>query len=164
MSQATVEEDGVSWIDEGGSGPCPDTGLESSNLSPAEVNTDGSRILHTLLVKHYNDLHDRQSSERGKDEVTYFYVGYVFCIHLGTKYDNFQEKILAEKFKDDFLKFDQVCKTLNTAKYRSTKKIRRRPHTQEKDLNKHHLLTRKFSSSIQIADILLANEYIFYQK
>ena len=38
MSQATVEEDGVSWIDEGGSGPCHETGLESSNLSPAEVN------------------------------------------------------------------------------------------------------------------------------
>ena len=40
--------------------------------------TDESKILHTLLVKHYNDLIDRQSSERGKDEVTYFYVGDVF--------------------------------------------------------------------------------------
>ena len=58
--------------------------------------TDGSRILHTLLVKHYNDLLDRQSSERGKDEVTYFYVGDVFCIHLGTKYADFQEKISVE--------------------------------------------------------------------
>ena len=58
--------------------------------------TDGSRILHTLLIKHYNDLLDRQSSERGKDEVTYFYVGDVFCIHLGTKYADFQEKIFAE--------------------------------------------------------------------
>ena len=58
--------------------------------------TDGSRILHTLLVKHYNDLLDKQSSERGKDEVTYFYVGDVFCIHLGTKYADFQEKIFAE--------------------------------------------------------------------
>ena len=37
------------------------------------------RISHTLLVKHYNDLLDRQSYERGKDEVTYFYVGDVFC-------------------------------------------------------------------------------------
>ena len=37
--------------------------------------TDGSGILHTLLVKHYNDLFDKLSSERGKDEVTYFYVG-----------------------------------------------------------------------------------------
>ena len=58
--------------------------------------TDGSKILHTLLVKHYNDLLDRQSSERGKDEVTYVYVGDVFCIHLGTKYADFQEKIFAE--------------------------------------------------------------------
>ena len=39
---------------------------------------------------------ERQSSERGKDEVSYFYVGDVFCIHLGTKYANFQEKIFAE--------------------------------------------------------------------
>ena len=37
--------------------------------------TDGSKTLYTLLVKHCNDLLDRQSSERGKDEVTYFYVG-----------------------------------------------------------------------------------------
>ena len=59
------------------------------------VDTDGSRILHTLLVKHYNDLFDRQSSERGKDEVTYVYVGHVFCIHFGTKYADFQEKIFA---------------------------------------------------------------------
>ena len=60
------------------------------------LSTDGSRILHSLLVKHYNDLLDSQSSERGKDEVTYFYVGDVFCIHLGTKYADFQEKIFAE--------------------------------------------------------------------
>ena len=33
------------------------------------VFTDGSRILHTLLVKHYNDLLDKRSSERGNDEV-----------------------------------------------------------------------------------------------
>ena len=58
--------------------------------------TDGSKTLHTLLVKHYNDLLNRQSSERGKDEVSYFYVGDVFCIHLGTKYADFQEKIFAE--------------------------------------------------------------------
>ena len=58
-----------------------------------DVHTDGNNILHTPLVKHYNDLLGRQSSERGKDEVSYFYVGDVFCIHLGTKYANFQEKI-----------------------------------------------------------------------
>ena len=56
------------------------------------MNTDGIKILHTLLVKHQNDLLDRQSSERDKDEVAFFYVGDVFCIHLGTKYANFQEK------------------------------------------------------------------------
>ena len=52
------------------------------------LHTDGSRILHTLILKHYNDfdLLDRLNSERGKDEVTYFSVGDVFCIHLGTKY------------------------------------------------------------------------------
>ena len=60
------------------------------------VYTDGSKILHTLLVKHYNDLLERQRSERGKDEVSYFYVGDVFCIHLGTKYADFQEKIFVE--------------------------------------------------------------------
>ena len=60
--------------------------------------TDGNNILHILLVKHYNDLLERQSSEWGKDEVSYFYVGDVFCIHLGlgTKYADFQEKIFAE--------------------------------------------------------------------
>ena len=52
--------------------------------------TDGSRILHALLVKHYNDLLDRQSSKWGKDEVTYFYVEDVFC------YADFPEKIFAE--------------------------------------------------------------------
>ena len=50
------------------------------------THTDGNNILHTPLVKHYNDLLERQSSERGKDEVLYFDVGDVFCIHLGTKY------------------------------------------------------------------------------
>ena len=57
---------------------------------------DCTGILHTLLVKHYNDFLERQSSERGKDEVTYLYIGDVFSIHLGTKYANFQEKIFGE--------------------------------------------------------------------
>ena len=59
-------------------------------------NTDANRSLTTLLVKHYNDLLDRQSCRRGRVEVTYFYVGDVFCIYLGTKYADFQEKIFAE--------------------------------------------------------------------
>ena len=58
--------------------------------------TDAEISLHTLLVKYHNDLLGRQSSERGKDEVTYFYVGDVFCMHLGTKYADFQEKISTE--------------------------------------------------------------------
>ena len=49
-----------------------------------------------LVVKYYNDLLDRQSSGWDRYDVTYFYVGDVFCIYLGTKYANFQEKIFAE--------------------------------------------------------------------
>ena len=60
--------------------------------------TDGNNILHTPIVKHYNDLLERQCSEWSKYEVSSFYVGDVFCIHLGTKYANFQEKIFAEIF------------------------------------------------------------------
>ena len=56
--------------------------------------TDGCKILHTLLVKYYNDLLGIQSSERGRDEVTYFYVGDVFDIYLGPMYADFQEKSL----------------------------------------------------------------------
>ena len=55
-------------------------------------NTDGSRILHTLLVKHYNGLLYRQSSEWGKDEVTYFYVGDVFVYTLGLSMPIFKKK------------------------------------------------------------------------
>ena len=49
---------------------------------------------HTLSIKHYYDMLEKQRSER--DEVSYFYVGDIFCIHLGTKYANFQEKIFWE--------------------------------------------------------------------
>ena len=73
--------------------------------------TDGSRILHTLLVKHYNDLFDRQSSERGKDEVTYVYVGDVFVYTLGLSTSaDFHERFLWKSsklwvlHKDFFLK------------------------------------------------------------
>ena len=57
-------------------------------------NTDAQISLHALLVKYCNDLLGRQSSDRGRDEVTYFYVGDLICIHLGTKHANFQEKIV----------------------------------------------------------------------
>ena len=58
--------------------------------------THGVILLHTLLVKYYNDLLGRQNSERDKDEVTFFYLVDLFCIHLDTKYTNFQEKFSAE--------------------------------------------------------------------
>ena len=58
--------------------------------------THGDKMIHTLLVKYFNDLLDGQKSERSIDKVTYFYVGDLFCIHLGTKYANFQEKIFAD--------------------------------------------------------------------
>ena len=58
--------------------------------------THGDKKLHTLLVKYFNDLLDGQKSQRSIDKVTYFYVGDLFCIHLGTKYANFQEKIFAD--------------------------------------------------------------------
>ena len=41
--------------------------------------TDGNNILDTPLVKHFNDLLERESSEL--DEVSYFYVGDVFCTY-----------------------------------------------------------------------------------
>ena len=61
-----------------------------------QLYTHGDKMLHTLLVKRFNDLLDGQKSQRSIDKVTYFYVGDLFCIHLGTKYANFQEKIFAE--------------------------------------------------------------------
>ena len=58
--------------------------------------TQGVILLHTLLVKYYNDLLGRQNSEQVMDEITFFHVGDLFCIHLDTNYANFQEKISAE--------------------------------------------------------------------
>ena len=59
--------------------------------------TDAQIILHTLLVKYNNDLLGRQSSEQGRDEITYFFFEDLFCTLLGTKYINFQEKNFTEK-------------------------------------------------------------------
>ena len=58
--------------------------------------THGDKNLHTLLVKYFNDLLHGQKCEWSIDKVTCFYVGDLFCIHLGTKYANFQEKIFAD--------------------------------------------------------------------
>ena len=58
--------------------------------------THGDKKLHILLVKYFNDFLDEQKSQRSIDKVTYFYLGDLFCIHHGTKYANFQEKIFAD--------------------------------------------------------------------
>ena len=58
--------------------------------------THGDKNIHTLLVKYFNDLLDGQKSERSIDKVTYFYVGDLFCIHLGSKFADFQEKIFTD--------------------------------------------------------------------
>ena len=73
-----------------------------------ELHTHGDKKLHTLLVKYFNDLLEKHCSERSKDEVSYLYVGDVFCIHLGTKYADFQEKIFAETSGK---KFQTLCIT-----------------------------------------------------
>ena len=48
---------------------------------------------------YFNELPDGQSTERSRDEVTYFYVGDILCINLGTKYANFQEKKSKEIYR-----------------------------------------------------------------
>ena len=56
--------------------------------------TDAEISLHTLQIKYYNDLLDRQNSGQRRNEVTCFSVGEVFCIYLGSLYADFQEKNL----------------------------------------------------------------------
>ena len=56
-------------------------------------------------MKHYNDLLNIQSSGRDREEVTYFYVGDVFCIYLGTVYADFEEEIFAEIYGKKFQTF-----------------------------------------------------------
>ena len=58
--------------------------------------THGGENLTTLLVKYFNDLPGVQRSERNRNEVTFFYVREDLCIHLGSKYADFQEKIFPE--------------------------------------------------------------------
>ena len=61
--------------------------------------TDSNKSLTTLVVNHYNDLLDKQTSKLGRNEVTFSYVWDVRCIYLGTKYADFpgfQEKIFTE--------------------------------------------------------------------
>ena len=65
----------------------------------------------------YNDLLGRQSSQQSRDEVTQFYVGDIFCIHLGSKYANFQENLsilvqkhLCEQLFSSPLRFEKPTK------------------------------------------------------
>ena len=74
--------------------------------------THGYINLTTLLVKHYNDLLTRRRSGRARNKVTYFSVGDVFCIHLGTTYANFQEKIFPETSGKKFQNFH--CSNVTT--------------------------------------------------
>ena len=61
----------------------------------ANQHTDAQMSLHTLLVKYYNDLLGRQSSEQDRDEVTYFYVCWGPFLYTPW-HANFQEKIFVE--------------------------------------------------------------------
>ena len=56
------------------------------------VSTHGGENLTTLLAKYFNDLLGDERSERSRDEVTFFSVGDVLSVHLGSKYADFQEK------------------------------------------------------------------------
>ena len=68
--------------------------------------TEGCSLTNLLVKYYYNDLLDRQSSGRGKDEVTYFYVGDIFVNrYLGTKYADFQEKKSSQRFMGKSSKF-----------------------------------------------------------
>ena len=78
------------------------------------VDTDGRKSLHTLLQKHFNDLLERQSSKWGKDEVSYFYVGDVFCMHLGTLYANFQETSMTKEIFQHKFFFDKTIRSTKT--------------------------------------------------
>ena len=85
--------------------------------------THGDKNLHTLLVKHYNDLLDGQRSERSIDKVTYFHAGDLFCTHLGT---NFQEKIFADSSNvtKKVLNILEVCNFINAPlRTRSIKQV-----------------------------------------
>ena len=73
-------------------------GTNNSN----KIQTRAEISFHTLLVKYYNYLFGRQSSERGRDEVTFFYVGDLFCIHFGTKTKS--SRIFLEKMPKHFFR------------------------------------------------------------
>ena len=65
-------------------------------------------MLHTLLIKHYNNLLEKQMPERGKDEVSYFYFGDVFSHTPWDKVCQFSRKNIRRDFWEkipNFIKF-----------------------------------------------------------
>ena len=86
----------------------------STKLNFILDHTHGYINLTNLLVKHFNDLLARRSSGRTRNEVTYFYVGDLFCIYLGSVYANFQEKISPETSGKKFQTFH--CSNVTTMK------------------------------------------------
>ena len=54
--------------------------------------TDAQISLHAIIAKYYNGLLGRQSSEKGRDEVTYFYVGTFFVYTLALSMPIFKKK------------------------------------------------------------------------
>ena len=69
----------------------------------AILSTNVANSLHALLVKYYNDLLGWQNSERDMDEVTFFYVGDLFCIHLDTKTEFMCFILFANRFLNKVL-------------------------------------------------------------
>ena len=44
----------------------------------SDYHTDTNKSLTTVVEKHYNDLLGSQTSERGRDEIIFSYVGGIF--------------------------------------------------------------------------------------
>ena len=71
-------------------------------LKMTYIHTHGGKNVTTLLVKYFNDLPGVQRSERNRNEVTFFYVGDLFCIHLGTLLTMKSLLLSPRRFREDF--------------------------------------------------------------
>ena len=69
-------------------------------------------MLHTLLIKHYNNLLEKQMPERGKDEVSYFYFGDVFSHTPWDKVCQFSRKNIRRDFCEKIPNFIHMVVTL----------------------------------------------------
>ena len=78
---------------------------------------------------------DGQKSQRSIDKVTYFYVGDLFCIHLGSKFADFQEKIFADIFGRKF----QTLYSSNVT-YRVCRFLSPCVHMFKNKVSKHHAI------------------------